>query len=193
MNQVRLEIFVGARIGHCGLCYGRWEEVRRESLLPYVICVVVVVSRRRHIWQRPIKVCSPLHNVSLSLKRLSGNMCDSLLRMFKLDGVCLSPARTSPKMDCFSALFGVSDWLQSQAISSAVCHLGKITAVPSLLSRSLTLVPSSRLSTEVCRCVPLRTRGRSKMKVAILHPSFDMLCVFWGKPRVLLAVESKVH
>jgi formate dehydrogenase maturation protein FdhE len=43
IDQVRLEIFVGARIGHCGLCYGRWEEVRRESLLSSVIPVVVVV------------------------------------------------------------------------------------------------------------------------------------------------------
>ena len=110
--------------------------------------------------------------------------------MFERDVVCLSPAHTRPNKDSSCALiWGLRLVAQPNDIFCRVPfrqnHCRPRSRSPyRLLSRSPTLVPSSESSAEPCRFVPLRTRGRSKVKTAILHPSFDMTCVVWGKPRV---------
>lgn len=93
-----------------------------------------------------------------------------------IDVAGLSPACTRHNLVCSSALMQNSYWLSTPAISSVLCHLGKSGhgQKSRLLSRSLTLVPSSRFCAEDCRYKPPKIRGRSKVKTAFFCPSFNM-------------------
>lgn len=117
-----------------------------------------------------------------------------LCRLF-VDVAGLSPACTRLNMASSSASMPVSDWLPVQAISSVLCHLGKSNRgqKPRLLSRSLTLVPSSRFCAEDNRYMPPKIRGRSKVKTALFCPSFDMTFIVWGKPWARVALEPRFH
>lgn len=93
---------------------------------------------------------------------------------FKLD-VCLSPANTRPNL---ANIWGLRLVTQPSDIFCRVPfrqnhRRPRPCSQYRLLSRSPTLVPSSESSADDCRFVPLRTRGRSKVKTAILHPSLQ--------------------
>lgn len=97
---------------------------------------------------------------------------------FKLD-VCLSPAYTKPNKDCFSVLiWGLRLVTRPSDIFCRVPfrqnhRRPRPCSQCRLLSRTPTLVPSSESTADDCRFVPLKTRGRSKVKTAILHPSLQ--------------------
>jgi hypothetical protein len=50
--------------------------VSSESLLSWMMPEVVIVFARGRTQEHSTKACNSLHNILLSLERLSGDMCD---------------------------------------------------------------------------------------------------------------------
>ena len=101
-----------------------------ESLPSWVMPEVVIVSVRGRTQEHSTKALNSLHNILLSLERLSGDMRDLSCSLIKLVVACLSPAHTRLNMDCFSVLIWGFRLVAGPNDIFCRVHLGKITAGP---------------------------------------------------------------